>query len=121
MTKVASGDRVRVHYRGTLNDGTEFDSSYQRGEPVDIEVGSPQLIRAFSETIVGMTVGEKRQVSITSENAYGPVNPDAFTDVPKINFPEDFNFHVGHMIQGVHPSGARMVGTISVLEQSGRA
>ena len=60
-----------------------------------------------------MTQGETKKISVLAENAYGPSNPDAFAEVPKQNFPEDFSFEVGGMIQGVHPSGARMVGTIS--------
>tara|TARA_Y100001938_G_C7943798_1_gene355673 strand:+ start:79 stop:672 length:594 start_codon:yes stop_codon:yes gene_type:complete len=117
MIKAASGNYVRVHYRGTLNDGSEFDSSYARDTPVSIELGSPQVIKGFSDAIVGMTKGETRKVSIKSEDAYGPSDPAAFAEVPRENFPEDFDFQVGGMIQGVHASGARMVGTISEVRE----
>ena len=61
--------RVIVHYRGTLIDGTEFDSSYARGEP--IELGLNQVIKGWQETLQLMSVGSKWQVFIPSELAYG--------------------------------------------------
>ena len=56
MSVVEDGSQVQVHYRGTLTDGTEFDSSYERGEPITVHVGAGQLIPGFNNAIVGMTV-----------------------------------------------------------------
>ncbi|HUB25431.1 MAG TPA: FKBP-type peptidyl-prolyl cis-trans isomerase [Tepidisphaeraceae bacterium] len=70
---VKSGDSVAVHYQGILYaDGTQFDSSYDRGEPITFTVGSGQLIKGFDEGVVGMKVGEKRQLVIPPDIAYGP-------------------------------------------------
>ena len=66
MKTVEVGNNVKVHYVGTLTDGTEFDSSHKRGEALTVEVGSPGLLKAFDEAIVGMTEGE------TQRNCFGP-------------------------------------------------
>tara|TARA_R110001583_G_scaffold4660_17_gene26560 strand:- start:2127 stop:2627 length:501 start_codon:yes stop_codon:yes gene_type:complete len=115
MLKATTGAQVKIHYVGTYNDGSEFDSSYERGVPIDIQVGSTKLIKGFSDAILGMIKGETKNFSLAPNEAYGDVNPSAFAEVPRSNFPEDFNFETGGMIQGVHPTGQRMIGTISEI------
>ena len=95
IMKAQTGHNVKVHYKGTLHDGTEFDNSYVRGHPLDFEIGSRKLIRGFSEAVVGMEEGEKKSVTIPIEAAYGPVNPDAIQPVPRNAFAEGFEFEIG--------------------------
>ena len=71
--KVENGHNVKVHYKGTLTDGTEFDNSKTRGQTLDFEVGSPRLIQGFSNALLGMAKGETKTVSLPAESAYGPV------------------------------------------------
>ena len=72
QTKTAAlGDTVRVHYRGALEDGTVFDSSYDRNEPLPFTLGAGEVIKGWDEGIVGMKVGEKKQLRIPPEKAYG--------------------------------------------------
>jgi FKBP-type peptidyl-prolyl cis-trans isomerase len=66
-----SGDEISVHYRGTLKDGTEFDSSYSRNEPFTFVLGIGQVIQGWDEGVVGMKVGEKRVLEIPSSLGYG--------------------------------------------------
>jgi len=66
-----TGDSVTVHYMGTLEDGTIFDSSIDRGEPFPFTLGG-RVIQGWNEGVVGMKVGEKRKLVIPSEMAYGP-------------------------------------------------
>jgi FKBP-type peptidyl-prolyl cis-trans isomerase 2 len=87
--QVTAGDTVNIHFRGTLNDGEQFDSSYDRGEPVPIKVGVGALIKGFEEAIVGMTVGEKKSIHLTPENAYGFRDNSATLEMPKDKFPEE--------------------------------
>lgn len=65
------GDTIAVHYRGTLENGTEFDSSYKRGEPFSFTLGAGQVIKGWDEGLVGMKVGEKKKLTIPPEKGYG--------------------------------------------------
>lgn len=65
------GDRIKVHYRGSLTDGTVFDSSFERGDPIEFELGSGQVIKGWDQGLLGMCVGEKRKLKIPSKLGYG--------------------------------------------------
>ncbi|KAJ0988936.1 hypothetical protein J5N97_007292 [Dioscorea zingiberensis] len=65
------GDRIKVHYRGTLTDGKVFDSSFERGDPIEFELGSGQVIKGWDQGLLGMCVGEKRKLKIPSKLGYG--------------------------------------------------
>ncbi|KAK4181474.1 putative FK506-binding protein [Triangularia setosa] len=69
--EVKKGDSVDVHYKGTLENGTEFDQSYKRGQPLNFTVGAGMVIQGWDAGLVGMQVGEKRKLTIPSELAYG--------------------------------------------------
>lgn len=66
-----NGDVVEVHYTGKLTDGTVFDSSISRGEPISFTLGAGQVIPGWDQGILGMTVGEKKTLTIPPELAYG--------------------------------------------------
>lgn len=68
---VVSGDTVIIHYAGTLTDGTEFDSSYKRGEPFETAIGVGKVIQGWDEGVVGMKVGGKRKLVIPPHMGYG--------------------------------------------------
>jgi peptidylprolyl isomerase len=110
--EVKQGNQVKVNYIGTLNDGTEFDNSYKRGEPLEFTAGTGMMIQGFDNAVMGMTVGDKKSVNIPNEEAYGPQNPEAFMPVPKTNFPEDFKAVVGEMVQGQTESGQPITAAI---------
>ncbi|KAI5679918.1 hypothetical protein M9H77_01145 [Catharanthus roseus] len=69
--KAHKGDRIKVHYRGTLTDGTVFDSSFERGDPIEFELGSGQVIKGWDQGLLGMCVGEKRKLKIPAKLGYG--------------------------------------------------
>ncbi len=89
---VERGDKVVLHYVGTLDDGEQFDNSKNRGAPVEVEVGSGNLIVGFENAVIGMHVGQKKTVNLVKEDAYGDINPAAVVTVPKEGFPSDFPF-----------------------------
>jgi len=116
MSTVENGNTISVHYRGTLNDGTEFDSSHSRNETLTFEVGSGQMIPGFDTAVVGMTTGETKNITLTPEEAYGPINTEAVVDISKDNFPDDFEYVEGAMIQGFGPNGP-VIGTINEVKE----
>ena len=113
---VKNGQKVSVHYVGTLDDGTEFDNSRSRGDAISFEVGSGQLITGFDSALPGMTVGEVKSVSLTPEDAYGEVNPQAIETVPRAVFPPDMPLEVGSMVQGRAPTGQPVVARVDAIE-----
>lgn len=115
--KVTNGQNVKVHYKGTLNDGTEFDNSRVRGNTLDFQVGSGQMIRGFNDALIGMTQGETKTVHLNPATAYGERNPDALQPVPRDAFGPDFEFEVGGMISGNGPRGPFMA-KIHALEEN---
>ena len=79
---VKSGDTVSINYVGTLENGTKFDSSYDRNQPFETQIGVGQVIKGWDQGVVGMKVGGKRKLTIPyqlayGENGYGPIPPKA--------------------------------------------
>ena len=75
------GKKVRTHYRGTFNDGTQFDSSYDRGEPLEFVCGAGMMILGFDAAVADMDVGQTINVHLMPSEAYGEVDPDAIITV----------------------------------------
>lgn len=95
----ASGSKVEVNYKGTLEDGTQFDSSYDRKETLPFTVGAGQMIPGFDKAVLGMKVGDKKTVTLEPIDAYGEYDETAIQVVPKDNLKEfkkaGFNLEVG--------------------------
>ena len=72
-----TGKKVRTHYRGTFNDGTQFDSSYDRGEPLEFVCGAGMMIPGYDAAVAEMEVGQTVQVHLTPAEAYGEADPEA--------------------------------------------
>lgn len=102
--EVKKGDVVRVHYTGTLQDGSQFDSSVGR-EPLEFTVGAGQMIKGFDAALPGMKVGEKKSVNIPAADAYGEADENAIIPFPKENVPADMKLEVGMPLQLQDPHG----------------
>lgn len=76
------GKVCRVHYKGTFNDGTQFDSSYDRGEPLEFTCGAGMMILGFDKAVADMNVGDIIDIHLMPEEAYGEKDPDAIITVP---------------------------------------
>ncbi|APZ52078.1 FKBP-type peptidyl-prolyl cis-trans isomerase [Salipiger abyssi] len=107
MTQVKTGDTVRIHYTGTLADGTTFDSSAGR-DPLEFTVGSGQIIPGLDKAIPGMTIGDKKTVEIPSEEAYGPAHAEARQAVPRQEIPDHIPLDLGTQLQVQTPDGQTM-------------
>lgn len=97
------GDSVAVHYVGTLDDGSQFDSSRERGEPLTFVVGSDQVIKGFDDAVRGMTIGDVVVVRIPPEEAYGEVDPELVFSVPIEEAPDDVAVGDEVLIGGITP------------------
>ena len=102
-----AGKICRVHYRGTFNDGTEFDSSYNRGEPLEFVCGAGMMIRGFDKAVADMKPGEVRDVHLTPEEAYGPVDPRAVFAVKISDLPGSEDLTVGQQVYLTNSMGRR--------------
>ena len=111
MTAAKQGDTVLIHYTGTLDDGSVFDSSNGR-DPLEFEIGSGQIIPGLDSEIPGMSVGEKKTVVVAPEQAYGPVNPDAKQSVPRADIPAEIPLEVGLPLQVQTPQGQALQVTV---------
>jgi FKBP-type peptidyl-prolyl cis-trans isomerase 2 len=118
MQQAQNGDKVKVHYHGTLKSGEIFDSSNGR-EPLEFTVGSGQVIKGFDEGVKGMKVGDKKKVEIGVEDAYGEKSQDMIIEFPKEQFPSDMSPEVGQQLMMSNGSGQSFpVSIIEVREES---
>lgn len=81
------GKKVKAHYRGTLDDGTQFDCAYDRNEPIEFTCMAGQMIPGFDAAVKDMSLGEKKTVKIPAADAYGEYNPAAVQTVPVAQIP----------------------------------
>ncbi|WP_405379346.1 peptidylprolyl isomerase [Phascolarctobacterium sp.] len=81
------GKTLRCHYQGTLNDGTQFDSSYDRGEPLEFKCGAGMMIAGFDAAVADMEVGEIKNIHLTPAEAYGEADPKLIFTVPVKELP----------------------------------
>ena len=92
------GKTCRTHYRGTFNDGTQFDSSYDRGEPLEFVCGAGQMIRGFDAAVADMEVGQTVDVHLMPEEAYGMPDPNAVFTVEIAQLPGSEELEVGQQV-----------------------
>ncbi|HEB02625.1 MAG TPA: peptidylprolyl isomerase [Nitrospirae bacterium] len=104
MKKADEGDTVKVHYTGKLDDGTVFDSSTGR-EPLEFTLGDGMMIHGFEKAVHGMAVGEKVNVDIPPEEAYGPHSEEKNVLIGRADFPENVNPEVGIALTMTPPEG----------------
>ena len=117
MTQVKPGDTAYIHYTGTLDDGTTFDSSQGR-DPLVFEVGSGQIIPGLDAAIPGMEVGDKKTVNVPCDEAYGPVNPSMRQEVPRSEIPENIPTDIGTRLQMQTQSGQPVPVTIVAADEN---
>lgn len=93
-----AGKNVRVHYRGTFNDGTQFDSSYDRGEPLEFICGAGMMIRGFDQAVADMDPGQTVDVHLMPEEAYGMPDPERIITIEIAQLPGSENLNVGERV-----------------------
>jgi peptidylprolyl isomerase len=109
------GDTVHVHYTGTLDDGTQFDSS-AGGDPLVFTLGAGQVIPGFEDAIEGMETGQKKTEHIEVGNAYGARREELVFDVPRDQMPEGAEVEVGDMLRVGFPDGSDATVQVTALD-----
>lgn len=107
------GTTVRVHYRGTLEDGSEFDTSKGR-DPLEFTIGECQVIPGFESAVADLSVGDSTIITLDAEDAYGAYHEDAVEVVPVTAFTDDP--YVGAVVQLLGPQGEHLSATITTIE-----
>ena len=107
MSNAKQGDTVKIHYTGTLDDGTQFDSSAGR-DPLEFQLGGGQVIPGFDKAVDGMAVGEKKDVNIPAAEAYGDRQEQMVQEVPKSALPEGMEPQEGMQLQAQNQQGQTM-------------
>ena len=109
---IKKGDKVKVDYTGTLDDGTVFDSSEGK-EPLEFEVGSGQLIKGFDEGVMGMEKGQEKDIKIDCKDAYGEPKPEMTQKIPRDKFPAEPEIKPGMMLMLKSPDGQQFPARIA--------
>ena len=107
-----AGKIVRVHYEGTLNDGTKFDSSYDRGEPLEFMCGAGMMIAGFDKAVVDMALGEVKNIHLMPEEAYGERDPEAILKIQQDWMPGCEKLNVGERVMLTNPVGQPFPATV---------
>lgn len=104
---------VKVHYEGTLNDGTKFDSSYDRGEPLAFVCGAGMMIKGFDDAVKDMNVGDIKNIHLKPEEAYGMPNPDNIITIDLSKMPGAEKLTVGQRVTLSTASGQPVPVTVT--------
>ena len=117
MAPANTGDTVKVHYTGKLDDGTVFDTSANR-DPLQFTIGEQQVIPGFEQTVVGMNPGESKTAQIPVDKAYGPHRKEMILVVERSQFPADLEPQVEQCLQLCQPDGQNMVARVTDVSES---
>jgi peptidylprolyl isomerase len=117
MSKAKSGDTVRVHYTGKLEDGTKFDSSAGK-DPLEFSLGANDVLPGLDSAIEGMAVGDSKSVKIAANDAYGPRHEQLIQDVPREHLPDDMQPAVGMQLQAQGQDGQPIRLVITAVEDN---
>ncbi len=117
MAKAKKGDQVSVHYTGTLDDGTVFDSSEKR-EPLQFTIGDGKIMPAFEQAVIGLAAGESASTNVPAEQAYGPYRDEMVIDVDRKEFPKEIEPKVGDQLEAKDANGGTTIVTVKGVSES---
>jgi len=112
---VENGQKVKIHYTGTLDDGSQFDSSAGR-DPLEFEMGAGMVIPGFEKGVAGMEVGEKKTIHIPAAEAYGERREEMVMQFERSQLPEDLKPEVGMGLQMQGPQGQPVPVTVTAVD-----
>ena len=110
------GDKVKLHYKGTFEDGEEFDSSLGK-KPLSFTVGNGEVIRGLDEALVGMEIAQKKKIHIPSDKAYGSFQKELIVSIKRETIPSDITLKVGEQLQIPNQEGIPIIVTIKEITE----
>ncbi|MDP2628443.1 MAG: peptidylprolyl isomerase [Nanoarchaeota archaeon] len=116
---IKSGDKIKVDYEGSLDNGQVFDSSKHgdHSHPLEFEVGARQVISGFDKAVIGMKKGEEKEFSIPAKEAYGERNKDLEKEIPRSSLPKGQEPQVGMGLMLNSPDGRQIPAMISKVDE----
>jgi peptidylprolyl isomerase len=118
MRQAKMNDLVKVHYTGSLKDGTVFDSSLDK-QPLEFKIGQGVIIPGFENGIIGMKEGDTKVVSITPEDAYGLYRDDLVGVIERVRVPNNITPEVGMVLKVRSPEGEMIKVTVKDVSETG--
>ena len=115
MATAKPGDTVSIHYTGTLDDGSEFDSSAGR-EPLQFTIGGGRVMPGFEQAVIGMAPGDSKTVTIPSEEAYGPYREEMVQEITRSSLPPELAPQIGMQLRAATATGQPV--TLTVVDMS---
>jgi peptidylprolyl isomerase len=116
MEEAKSGDTVRVHYTGKLDDETAFQSSVGR-DPLEFTIGQEGIIPALENAVVGMKAGDSKTVQVSAEEAFGPYREDLVRTIDRSEFAADLELTVGQRLNLSEAGGREIAVTVTDLSE----
>ena len=118
MTQAKTGDSVKIHYTGTLDNGETFDSS-RGSEPFEFTLGASQVIPGFDDAVTGMEIGETKTETIPADRAYGAHREEMIIKVSKTQIPEGLNPEVGNRLAMRTTDGQQVPVEVTEVSEGG--
>jgi peptidylprolyl isomerase len=119
MSKAKRGDTVKIHYTGTLDDGSVFDSS-RDGKPLQFELGRGQVIKGLEESVTGMKVGDSKKIHIKAGDAYGEGGKKIIFTVDREKMPDSVDLKIGKYLKASQPDGTVILVSVTCAQQGNR-
>ncbi|HUV77086.1 MAG TPA: peptidylprolyl isomerase [Desulfobacterales bacterium] len=98
MTKAKTGDKVKVHFEGFLEDGTVFGSTTDE-EPFEFIIGEKNMLPGFEDAVIGMQKGDTKTITLSPEDAYGVYNKKLVSVMEKSGFPQEIHLEIGKRLR----------------------
>jgi peptidylprolyl isomerase len=117
MTHAKMGNRVKVHYKGSLDDGRVFESSLGC-DPLEFTIGGGQVISGFEEAVIGMSQGDKKTTKVTADKAYGPYFQEMVVAFERTELPNNLRPEVGQVLQFRRSDGYRIQVVVAEVSET---
>ncbi|MBN2646122.1 MAG: peptidylprolyl isomerase [Desulfuromonadaceae bacterium] len=117
MFVAKKGDTVKIHYTGTLKDGTVFDSSQDK-QPLHFIVGQKEVLKGVDQAVIGMVPGETKTVVLAPEVAYGAVKPELIETIAREDLPADLNPKIGNQIEITREDGSLLYVMVTAADDT---